>query len=96
MVYKNYGMQRKNRARTREIITSVSKILLQKSFIRLIFQFRGSGLLWTAPEILRNGPSLVGTPEGDVYSFAIILHEMVCRQGPFAICYDLGDPISTE
>ncbi|XP_057366916.1 receptor-type guanylate cyclase Gyc76C-like isoform X2 [Daphnia carinata] len=48
-------------------------------------------LLWTAPEILRN-PSLTGIPEGDVYSFAIILHEMVCRQGPFAIYYNLGDP----
>ncbi|XP_057364549.1 receptor-type guanylate cyclase Gyc76C-like [Daphnia carinata] len=48
-------------------------------------------LLWTAPEILRK-PSLMGTPEGDVYSFAVILHEMACRQGPFAIYYDLGDP----
>ncbi|KAK4017452.1 hypothetical protein OUZ56_032763 [Daphnia magna] len=44
-----------------------------------------------APEILRN-PSLTGTAEGDVYSFAIILHEMVCQEDPFAICYDLGDP----
>lgn len=51
-------------------------------------------LLWSAPELLRN-PSVIDNPEGDVYSFAIVLHELVCRQGPFAVNADLGDPIST-
>ncbi|XP_054713373.1 atrial natriuretic peptide receptor 1-like [Uloborus diversus] len=40
--------------------------------------------LWTAPELLRmhNCP-LDGTQKGDVYSFAIIAHEIVVREGVF-------------
>ena len=44
-----------------------------------------SELLWTAPELLRlgnNAPS-VGTAKGDVYSFAIILQEILFRNTPF-------------
>lgn len=40
-------------------------------------------LLWRAPELLRAGIDSPVTKEGDVYSFAIILHEIIGRQGPY-------------
>uniref|UniRef100_UPI0037E743A5 retinal guanylyl cyclase 2 n=1 Tax=Semicossyphus pulcher TaxID=241346 RepID=UPI0037E743A5 len=44
-------------------------------------------LLWTAPEILRifGQPGLHGTPSGDVYSFAIVMQEVVMRGPPFCM-----------
>jgi len=54
-----------------------------------------SDMLWTAPEILieRNKADDVtvfvpGTQKGDVYSFAIIVQEILYRQGPFFISED--------
>lgn len=43
-----------------------------------------SGLFWKAPELLRNShASIRGTQEGDIYSFAIILYEILGRKGPY-------------
>ncbi|XP_034020718.1 retinal guanylyl cyclase 2 isoform X2 [Thalassophryne amazonica] len=43
-------------------------------------------LLWTAPEILRSGQmGYHGTLAGDIYSFAIIMQEVVIRGPPFCM-----------
>ncbi len=50
-----------------------------------------TGKLWTAPELLERGINEDDLPEAapevyqraDVYSFAIIVHEIVLREGPF-------------
>jgi atrial natriuretic peptide receptor A len=40
--------------------------------------------LWTAPELLRmENPPPEGSQKGDIYSFAIIMHEIIERQGVF-------------
>jgi serine/threonine protein kinase len=40
--------------------------------------------LWKAPELLRD-QTLYGSQKGDVYAFALILHEIFARNGPFGI-----------
>ncbi|XP_066537153.1 retinal guanylyl cyclase 2 [Hoplias malabaricus] len=43
-------------------------------------------LVWTAPEILRGPfPGLIGTLPGDVYSFSIVMQEVVVRGPPFCM-----------
>lgn len=42
------------------------------------------GLMWRAPELLRMpSPPPRGTQKGDVYSFGIILYEIIGRSGPW-------------
>lgn len=43
-------------------------------------------MYWTAPELLRQvGVSAKGTPKGDIYSFAIIMWELMynSKAGPY-------------
>ena len=43
-------------------------------------------LLWSAPEFLRDlHAPIQGSQKGDIYSFAIILHEIIYRRGLFAM-----------
>ncbi|XP_045131780.1 receptor-type guanylate cyclase Gyc76C-like isoform X2 [Portunus trituberculatus] len=44
-------------------------------------------MLWRAPEQLREGIDAPWTKEADVYSFGIIFHEVIGRQGPYGM-YD--------
>lgn len=53
-----------------------------------------SELLWVAPELLPH-MTFIGSPrsqKGDVYSFAIILEEIVVRGGPYESARQVTDP----
>lgn len=43
-----------------------------------------SDLLWTAPELLKN-QGQVGSFSGDVFSFSIIIQEVISRTLPYAM-----------
>ncbi|OQV12270.1 Atrial natriuretic peptide receptor 1 [Hypsibius exemplaris] len=45
-------------------------------------------LLWRSPELLRQTMPAEGTQKGDVYSFAIILQQIILRSGPFELPND--------
>lgn len=45
-----------------------------------------SEFLWTAPELLRmSNPPPEGTQKADVYSFGIIMEEIIMREGVFYV-----------
>ncbi|ODM99906.1 Guanylyl cyclase GC-E [Orchesella cincta] len=57
-----------------------------QTFSHLLYQHQMVELLWTAPELLRD-ESLRrhGTQAGDVYSFAIIMQEVLVRGEPYCM-----------
>jgi len=64
--------------------------VLPKTLVLAVFF---AALLWTAPELMAAQRAGVcgmstGTQKGDVYSFAIILHEILYRSGLFRCVED--------
>ncbi|CAH8292918.1 unnamed protein product, partial [Schistosoma turkestanicum] len=42
--------------------------------------------LWTAPEHLREETNIyIGSPKGDVYSFSIVMQEIITRDEPYGM-----------
>lgn len=67
-------------------------------FILLILLlFSNVDLFWTAPEFLRDlSISRKGTYKGDVYSFAIILQEVVVRGPPYCMLGLSAEGVSSQ
>jgi len=61
-------------------------IFLSLETVAFLLYLFPSDLLWTAPELLRS-PALrkTGTQPADVYSFGIIMQEVVVRGEPFCM-----------
>lgn len=55
--------------------------------IRIMIIF--SDLLWSAPEVISQ--KVIASQKADVYSFGIILYELVGKQGPFGKSYVYSD-----
>lgn len=55
-------------------------------------------LLWTAPEILRLMPDRppLGTQKGDVYSFGIIIQELITESKPYDCVMKVDKPLDYE
>lgn len=51
-------------------------------------------MLWVAPELLplTLNPGTPATQKGDVYSFGIILEEIIARGGPFSAARQFLEP----
>lgn len=66
--------------------------------IKLIDYLFIAELLWTAPELLRcsKGNSKQGTQLGDVYSFGIIVQEVVVRGEPYCMLSLSADEIISK
>ena len=45
--------------------------------------------MWTAPELLREDVDqrVRGSQRGDIYSFGILMYEILCRNGPYGDCH---------
>eukprot|EP01137_Pigoraptor_chileana_P036219 Opistho-2@31413 len=56
----------------------------QKSNEEVTVHVKAQQQLWTAPEILRSSPGPAGTPKGDVFSFGIIMQEIITREYPYS------------
>lgn len=54
-------------------------------FVIILILINFLELLWVAPELLplTLTPGIPATPKGDVYSFGIILEEIIIRGGPY-------------
>lgn len=86
-VYKNWKIFRQP---LRSIIFRVINwnVVKNYSFYCFVFQI---ALLWTAPELIQkqlDNAKNAASPKGDVYSFAIIVHEIVFRRGPYSMDAD--------
>jgi hypothetical protein len=59
---------------------------LKVSFNYANFVKCDTGRLWWAPELLRDEEmGQLGTRQGDIYAFGVIIHEILGKQGPFGI-----------
>lgn len=75
-----------------ELPSLLSNIRFGSKIIHKPHKWLISGLLWTAPELLRASRER-GTQQGDVYSFAIIMHEIVTGKEPFHLEEENNIPV---